>query len=215
MDELDLKAYYVEDHSALKSGSLQNVIAGRMPSLEKASAICDALGLELYLGPPRPTGDELFVDPATAGLEMIRRYDVEASAGAGHAVLSPAELEPLAFRRDWLVKRGITPANAVLITARGSSMEPIISDGDLVMVDTARTTIPIVERATSKRRLMYWVIRQGDDLRVKDIERSATDTFHIISENIAEYRPEIIQVDAGTDFEVIGRVIWWGHTVPI
>lgn len=177
--------------------------------------IAEVLGLELYFGPPRHDPRERLVDPVVAGLELIPRLDVEASAGNGAAVMGEAALEPVAFRRDWLVSQGLMPADLVLIAARGTSMEPIISDGDLVMVDTSRRTIPILGKGRRARRALYWVIRWEGEVMVKDVERTDDTTFVLTSENSYAYRPKVVLADPATDFDVIGRVAWWGHTVPL
>lgn len=213
--ELDAKAFTVEQSAPLPDGSVRNVLRGRDPSVSRAMEICAALGLEFYIGPPRPDPTGRIVDAAALDLEMIRRFDVVASAGDGREVKDELEREPLAFRRDWLIRQGIRPADAVLIEAQGSSMEPVIHDGDLVMVDTSRTEVPILRKGRRARRAMYWVVRDGGDLRVKDVERTDEKTFVLTSENTFAHRPEVITLDAATDFEVIGRVVWWGHTVPI
>ncbi|MEX1080939.1 MAG: S24 family peptidase [Halofilum sp. (in: g-proteobacteria)] len=44
---------------------------------------------------------------------------------------------PIAIRRDWLEARGLCGQDMRLITAHGDSMQPTISDGDLVLIDTS------------------------------------------------------------------------------
>ncbi|WP_242656640.1 S24 family peptidase [Salipiger marinus] len=50
-------------------------------------------------------------------------------------------VDHLAFSLDWLMQNGIRPEECMLITARGDSMAPAISDGDLVMLDRRKTAI--------------------------------------------------------------------------
>lgn len=171
--------------------------------------------MEFYIGPPRPTPEEHPIDPRTSDFELVRRFDVLVSVGDGIAPGGEGTLEPLAFRRDWLVRQGVRPAQVVLIQARGQSMEPVISDGDLVMVDTSRTEVPVAARGSRRRDNIYWVVRLDGDLRIKDVERTDARTFVLTSENTREYRPEVVSLDAARDFEIVGRVAWWGHTVPL
>jgi phage repressor protein C with HTH and peptisase S24 domain len=211
--ELDLKAYAVEQTSPLKEGSVRNVLRGRVPGLGTAFDICEALGLELYIGPPRQDPDEPLVDRDDEDLEMIRRFDVAVGAGHGAPVLDEIEREPLAFRRDWLLRQGIKPARAALLKARGPSMEPLIWDGDLVMIDRDRVRIPVARPGRDNAH-DFWVVRRDGELLVKDVERPDEQTVILSSMN-PRYRPTTVRLDAGTDFEVIGRVAWWGHTVPL
>ena len=37
--------------------SLMGILEGHAPSIERAAEVCDAIGLELYIGPPREIGD--------------------------------------------------------------------------------------------------------------------------------------------------------------
>jgi phage repressor protein C with HTH and peptisase S24 domain len=67
---------------------------------------------------------------------VIPRLDVRASAGDGALPVPLNEDDEfLAFRSDWLRRQGVDPAKAELMTALGDSMEPTISDGDLMIVD--------------------------------------------------------------------------------
>ena len=47
--------------------SLQNVLDGKIPSVKRAEEICQALGLEFYIGPPRPDDAKLDVQVSIAG----------------------------------------------------------------------------------------------------------------------------------------------------
>ena len=38
--------------------SLMGVLEGHAPSIDRAAEVCEAIGLELYIGPPRDTGDQ-------------------------------------------------------------------------------------------------------------------------------------------------------------
>lgn len=215
LDELQTTAYAVEQRSPLRRDAIRNILRGSDPQLRGLSQICDALGLELYIGPPRRDPSTPVIDPITENLAMIRRYDIVASAGNGSVVNEEALMEPLAFRRDWLASQGIRADDVALIKARGTSMEPIISDGDLVMVDLSKTEVPILRKGRRARRALYWVVRHDGDLRVKDVERTDSGSFVVTSENTYAYRPEVVSPAEGDDFEIVGRVVWWGHTVPL
>ena len=49
-----LSARAAARNAGMPERSVQGVMEGHSPSLERARQICEALGLELYIGPPRP-----------------------------------------------------------------------------------------------------------------------------------------------------------------
>ena len=58
--------------AGLRRDSIRSVLRGRVPSVDRAAEICTALGLELYIGPPRGgvprsvnSPDSHRADPAT------------------------------------------------------------------------------------------------------------------------------------------------------
>ncbi len=62
--------------AALKAGlnrdAIRSVLRGRTPSVDRAAEICDALGLEFYIGPPRPAPDstDRRDSPSTSDAEL-------------------------------------------------------------------------------------------------------------------------------------------------
>src|SRR5262249_31458928 len=76
--------------------------------------------------------------PDEIALIQVPRLEVRAAAGAGAEVDLEGPIEWLAFRAEWVKRRLKLPAGSLrLITATGSSMEPLIRDGDLLMITTA------------------------------------------------------------------------------
>ena len=66
----------------------------------------------------------------------------QASAGGGFALedYDDEAITYVAFRRNWLALQG-NPKNFKLLEVKGDSMEPVISDSDLVLLDFSRTAI--------------------------------------------------------------------------
>ena len=61
-----------EARAGLPTRSIQGALEGHVPSVDRAAEICDALGLELYIGPPR--GPRAAAGSETGGAEsQIRR----------------------------------------------------------------------------------------------------------------------------------------------
>lgn len=131
---------------------------------------------------------------------MVSVYNVEASAGPGTLVDAEYVVERLSFPPGYL--RTITSANPrdlAIISVKGRSMEPTLSDNDVVMVDT------------TKRDLSFdglFVLRDGGaSLLVKRISRGRRrGTVLLISDNPA-FHPIEREVD---DVEIVGKVVWRG-----
>lgn len=132
-------------------------------------------------------------------------YNVRLSAGEGDLVSDEAIIDTRAFRRSWIenVLRS-TPAALKLAVAHGDSMEPTIHDGDLVMIDT---------RDAGPKREDIYVLRWGEDVLVKRLQRLPAGGFRVVSDN-ARYEPINLMPAQIQEYgvAVIGRVVWWAHT---
>lgn len=140
----------------------------------------------------------------------IPAYPVEASAGDGATAVDVAPDGALAFRKDWLSKHGISLDNATLLRARGDSMEPIIWDGDLLLIDRSRTTINASAKKT--RQKAVYVVELEGQLLVKTLRRPSEDRIILISENVAGYDPTELRGRELNALRIVGKVVWWGHT---
>lgn len=167
---------------------------GASTSAENAARIARALGLD----------DQDHSDPAfavvPAGDNLINIYNVEASAGYGALVGSEMVVDRLSFPPGYI--RQITssnPKNLAIISVKGKSMEPTLSDDDIVMVDLTKTDLSYDG---------LFVVRDGgDSLLVKRISRGPRrGTVLLVSDN-PQY-PN--QERAFEDIEVVGKVIWKG-----
>ena len=106
LNELGENAYRAAVRVGLPGDAIRNVLTGHTPSLPRAQAICDALGLELYIGSGRSVTPEVArelglkedctVDEAVRAIEQSRRWmrDAVRTIGAN----TEAELET--YRRD-------------------------------------------------------------------------------------------------------------------
>ena len=139
----------------------------------------------------------------------IPAYDAFLAAGDGRLNDTDTVTGQLAFRKDWLADMGVSPAAAVIATASGDSMEPTIHNGDMLLIDLDRTSVPARAREARDTRPsgIYAVLDDGA-ARVKRVELAAPGTFALLSDNSAfpaEFRPS-------SSVSIIGRVVWWGHT---
>jgi phage repressor protein C with HTH and peptisase S24 domain len=133
---------------------------------------------------------------------LVPRRRVELSAGNGHLIFEEEEAPPLAFTTDWARTAGLKPASAVVVYAKGDSMEPRIREGDVLLVDLARREI-----ADGK----VYALRYNHELRVKRLFRRYDGALIVRSDNAAAYPDEVVPTgDQNGHVEVIGRVIWRG-----
>ncbi len=120
--------------------SLDQWIKGRsVPRADVAVRICERYGMDLHY---LVTGE--FAPAVDTEMVLVPKFEVRASAGPGRAVV-PDDVEGpserLAFSRDWLRRLGIDPDHAELLVASGDSMEPLIRDGDVMLMNRRIRTV--------------------------------------------------------------------------
>ena len=196
--DVGLRAFGKADNTAI-----QSIKKGSAPSIERMAAIADALGLELYLGPKRDAA----VAPPVLDIDgedfaTVKRVAAEASARPGRVNGDAEVIGSLAFRRDWLRERGVRPERALLVTVKGTSMDPHIKDGDLVLVDLDRTEVVNGEP--------YIVIDGDGQTLLKRLHRLGRHGLVLVSDNPA-YPPDIRNAPDAERVKVLGRVVWSGH----
>lgn len=156
--------------ASIRAGSspetIRDMRRGHIPSVSRLRALCDALGLEFYVGRPRRPqagdGPGLTAVPLAA-LERTAQDLARLAADAGGNPV-PDDLRPVLagrgaaavgalaaaggaeagrggarFRHDWLERLGIDAAQCAMIRVQGDAMEPTLPEGSLVLVDRTRT----------------------------------------------------------------------------
>lgn len=136
--------------------------------------------------------------------EQIASYrfvpKVAAVAGAGATLETSDEvLGYYAFRADWMGAEHVSERQSVLMDVRGDSMEPLLKNGDTLLIDQSDTDI--------KDGRIY-VVTLGDELRVKRIQK--TMRGYILRSENSYYADITIEGEDLTAFRVHGRVRWVG-----
>ncbi|NVE94263.1 S24 family peptidase [Altererythrobacter lutimaris] len=126
----------------------------------------------------------------------IPRLDIGASAGPGAVPDNEEAFDTFRFSQQWLREQGLEAAQLSAITVEGDSMEPLLRDGDEILVD--RTVRPF--------RDGVHVVRLNDSLMVKRVASAGAGRLALLSQNLA-YPPIEVSAD---DIEIIGRVVWKG-----
>jgi phage repressor protein C with HTH and peptisase S24 domain len=126
----------------------------------------------------------------------VPRLPLEASAGPGAVGAAEIPFDAFRFSRRWLREQGLEPALLSSIRVMGDSMDPLLHDGDEILVD--RTPRPFREGVH--------VVRLGEALHVKLLQAVPPDRLRLISKNAA-YEPVEVPM---ADVDVVGRVVWKG-----
>ncbi len=139
------------------------------------------------------------IDPQTE--TMIPVYDIEVSGGPGAVVPEYTETRyRLPFQIAWLNEWDAKPEDILIARVRGSSMEPILWDGDKVVIHTKRTRV----RNDAVYSLIY-----GGEARVKRLFNLADGSLRIVSDNPdkVRYPDEIIRPEERGQVLIHGQVI--------
>ena len=136
---------------------------------------------------------------AAAGWVEVPRLDIGASAGPGAVPHSEMAFDSFRFSHRWLREHGLESAQLSSITVEGDSMEPLLRDGDEILVDRAPRTF----------RDGVHVVRLGETLMVKRVASVGAGRFALLSQNLAYPAIEV----AAEEIEMIGRVVWKGGRI--
>ena len=129
----------------------------------------------------------------------VPRLDLGASAGSGRVAGGEGAFDAFRFSRRWLAEQGLESAQLSAIRVEGDSMEPLLNDGDEILVDCSPRPF----------RDGIHVVRLGDTLMVKRVASAGAGRMALLSQNLA-YPP--VEV-AAEEVAIIGRVVWKGGKI--
>jgi len=145
--------------------------------------------------------------PSEADYAVIPQFTAKGDCGDGY-LNDHVELKGgLAFRRDWIHRMHARPDNLYVIYAEGSSMEPYIVDGDIVLFDKSDLS-PRTDN-------VYVIRRPSGGNSIKRLIQQLNGTWMIRSDNPdkAKYPDEYASPEALHDIPLLGRVIWRGGSI--
>ncbi|WP_427968788.1 S24 family peptidase [Altererythrobacter sp.] len=156
---------------------------------------------ETELGAPEENSYDSRLDAtaSSGGWVEVPRLDIGASAGPGALPVGEQAFDTFRFSARWLREQGFEGAQLSAIKVEGDSMEPLLRDGDEILVD----------RAPRAFRDGVHVVRLGDTVMVKRVASAGQGRFALLSQNMA-YPPVEVAAD---EVEIIGRVVWKGGRV--
>lgn len=175
-----------------KQTQLFNFIKGTRTNFDAVIEWMDKLGFTI--APP---------DEKMEGFSLVRM--VEAKAGAGASLeTSGRTVGQYAFRDSFMEREGLHPEKCVLMRVVGDSMEPLIRDGDTILVDES-------EAGRVPRDNQITVIGVDDELMVKRLVK-IPNGWRLHSENKEKGDVDITGEDLNS-LRVYGRVRWFGRVV--
>ena len=150
----------LESKLGLKPWSLRGILdrtRPQVPSVDRAFEICKALGLEFYIGPPQGTASpqpslqredptdlaalirseiRQVLSPDNTDLfdDLVGVPHLKTVIGSGTDHLDPGEILRVPFKKTWLVRNGVDPAQCYMVRVQGEAMAPTLPDGCLVLV---------------------------------------------------------------------------------
>ncbi|PKP96134.1 MAG: transcriptional regulator [Alphaproteobacteria bacterium HGW-Alphaproteobacteria-15] len=144
-----------------------------------------------YIAPLKPRESGAWVD--------VPRLDLGAAAGPGRVPGSEAAFDTFRFSRRWLAEHGLERAQLSAITVEGDSMEPLLNNGDEILVDCSPRPF----------RDGIHVVRLSETLMVKRVASTGAGRVALLSQNLA-YPPVEVAAD---EVAIIGRVVWKGGKI--
>lgn len=124
----------------------------------------------------------------------VPRLAVEASAGPGAANSNDQPFDSFRFSQRWLREQGLEPGKLSAVRVVGDSMEPLLREGDDLLVDMAERPF----------RDGIYVLRLDDNLLVKRVTSQGGGRFSLLSQNLS-YPPLSVTAE---QMQLLGRVVW-------
>lgn len=144
---------------------------------------------------------DLASDPSYTG---VNQHTARAAAGDGEENSHVEIRGVLAFKSEWLRLNRLNPKNLDVIYANGSSMEPTINSGDVLLIDRSK-----IEPKDGQIFAMY---SDAKGTIVKRLIQSDFDGWLIRSDNQdkTKYGDQTLSDEDINEVRIIGRVVWRG-----
>ena len=128
--------------------------------------------------------------------KQIPKVAARLSAGTGSFECDEEICEYLSFQSSWLAKKG-SAASMVAMEVFGNSMEPVIREGDTVLIDQSQKDIMAGA---------IYAVGVEDTILIKRLEKHP-DKLVLSSDN-KDFQPIYLETDLMSKVRILGRVIW-------
>lgn len=195
-------ATFVVNFAKMAGVSLEWLLLGEGQMLKQAAS-------EVASGSGSDSGHCVCMDTLGNPVDLdefvfIPRYNLKAAAGHGATTEGEKPMFSMAFRRYWVENYlRATPTDLSVISVKGDSMEGVLNDRDVILLNTSDT------QASSG----LYVLRVDGDLVVKRVQRLPGGILRVISANEAYATFDVDLNNSPADFGVIGRVVWFGRQI--
>ncbi|AUG53902.1 hypothetical protein CSC3H3_15155 [Thalassospira marina] len=133
---------------------------------------------------------------------LVPHYDARLAAGDGALNGRSNIIGYVPFSRDFFHKKlaGINPDRLIILDVAGDSMEPTVSDGDQVLIDTKQKELT--------DGIMAFIL--GETAHIKRL-RLFFDGLEVISDNRSLYPSQQVTREQMSNVKIIGRALWVGR----
>lgn len=130
-------------------------------------------------------------------VELVQIAEIDLRFGLGGAYMDEAPVPQMrSFSREWLRQITTSPPDQLYwARGQGNSMEPTISDGDILLIDRTQSTPSFGD--------LYWAIAFGQVGMIKRLRPMPDGSVKILSDN-PSVPPEVAVDD---ELHVFGRVV--------
>ena len=187
------------------------------PSFEALQSLCQVLGLEFYIGPPRgsalPKPSLQPEDPpdwvAAIRSEILQALRPEYARlfedqvgvrhlktliGSGADRLDPEEIGRVPFRKSWLLHHGIDPAQCYMVKVMGEAMAPTLPEGCLVLVNPG---------GKDRENNRIYLVRSSKGLVARRVKKGSNGGQVMVADN-----PALDHHLWPPDEDVLGELVW-------
>jgi phage repressor protein C with HTH and peptisase S24 domain len=178
---------------------LASYIAGRAkPPFELIGRLARAKGVSLdWIATGE--GERTLAPSAPEGFIVIPTVSAEATSGPGTHAAEETSRDCYAFSRTWLqAATRARPEDLRVIFNRGSANEPVIRDGEAMLVDTSTTKITIDA----------FYIFETDGRLLTKLSETYVDGRVVLKTRNPEFGTQILAREEAARLAVYGRVCW-------
>ncbi|MBC15442.1 MAG: hypothetical protein CL942_00160 [Desulfovibrio sp.] len=179
----------------------------RHPKSNKLELLCRETGISpswllLGVGPMLISQPSALKESEKNNVDTVAIPKVKArlSAGTGSLETSGDSDTFCYFRSDW-INRKCRPGQCVVMDVGGDSMDPVIKDKDIVLVDQGQTDI-----ITGN----IYAIGIDDEVLIKHVDK--VPGHYVLRSANKDYAPINVDLnDESLNVRIIGRVLWMGR----
>ena len=199
MSNIDLKRFRFEnDLTQEKLGEILNLTKQQISNIENGKSTLSESNKKILVN-KYPNILQSQIEPDSHDCISIDYIHIKPSCGKGTVVLQEPDVTPIKLGTHMIqsVLKITNPKCLKIFKASGDSMESIIEDGDMLLIDTSRTDY---------NNGGIFLLTINNDWFVKRLRRRLTGELDVISDN-SKYPIETFYPDSDIEINIKGRVI--------